>query len=190
MGAVLLITGFGSFAGVQNNPSGELARALGQRPDCEGCELPVTFLGAPRELDRKLGELAGQPRGILCLGVHPGPSFRLEERAQGNFRGDRPDNDAVSASSLDLEGEIRSTTLDLAALEAALRRAGAQEIEQSADAGAFVCEAIYRHALWLGEKHKIPALFLHVPPAELLPVPEQLPLVSGLVDEFLRQTGS
>lgn len=190
MGPQLLITGFGPFAGVDHNPSGELAKHLGQRADCWGCELPVTFRGAPEELERQLADFPETVIGILCLGVHPGPGFRLEQRARGTFGGDRPDNEGVTAGDLDLGGPDRNTILDLGALGAALRGAGAQEVSLSRDAGAFVCEATYRCALRAGAARRIPALFLHVPPSEELSVRRQGGIVTALVEEFLRQAQS
>lgn len=190
MGAPLLITGFGPFEGVEHNPSGELARLLGQRPDCRGCELPVTFCGAPEVLDQELMDLGQPPLGILSLGVHPGQGFRLEQQARGTLLGDRPDNEGITVSSLGLEGEVLSTSLDLEALEAALRGAGARQVEQSQDAGAYVCERVYFCSLQRGRDLGVVVLFLHVPPAKILGVESQLPLVSALVDEFMRQARS
>jgi pyrrolidone-carboxylate peptidase len=190
MQAQLLITGFGPFAGVDHNPSGELARLLGQRPDCHGCELPVTFRGAAEGLDREL-EALGQPAlGILSLGVHRGPGFRLEHRAGGAIVGEREDNEGVTVSSLGLAGPDRETSLDLDALEDALRAAGAMKVRQSRDAGAYVCERTYSHGLQRGAELGIQALFLHVPPGEEQSVGDQLPLVSALVDGLLRQVRS
>jgi hypothetical protein len=41
-----------------------------------------------------------------------------------------------------------------------------------------------------GKDLGVAVLFLHVPPAEVLSVEDQLPVVSALVDEFLRQARS
>ena len=70
---------------------------------------------------------------------------------------------------------------------ACLRAAGAGEPELSADAGGYVCERTYRHGLERGLELAVPALFLHVPPADVLPVTSQLPIVERVVAEVERQ---
>ena len=84
-------------------------------------------------------------------------------------------------------GAPLETVLDLEALEACLRAAGAGEPELSADAGGYVCERTYRHGLERGLELAVPALFLHVPPADVLPVTSQLPIVERVVAEVERQ---
>ncbi|HKX45494.1 MAG TPA: pyrrolidone-carboxylate peptidase, partial [Planctomycetota bacterium] len=57
-----LVTGFGPFLDVDDNPSGAVARALdGARVgpfEVVGRELPVLFDAAPRAVDAALAELA------------------------------------------------------------------------------------------------------------------------------------
>ena len=187
MERTLLITGFGPFEGVDDNPSGQLAQALHAPPRRVGVELPVTFRGAPVAMDAALAGLAGPPLAILSLGVHPGASFRLEQRGTTALRPARTDNDGVSGDALGLVGAPLETVLDLEALEACLRAAGAGEPELSADAGGYVCERTYRHGLERGLELAVPALFLHVPPADVLPVTSQLPIVERVVAEVERQ---
>jgi pyrrolidone-carboxylate peptidase len=187
MERTLLVTGFGAFEGVEENPSGRLALALHAPPACVGVELPVTFRGAPLALDAALASLEGPPLAILSLGVHPGPSFRLERQATTALRPGRIDNEGVTGDSLGLVGAPLQTALDLEALDAVLRAAGAGEPELSSDAGGYVCERTYRHGLERGMELEVPALFLHVPPAEVLPVASQLPIVARLASEVARQ---
>ena len=187
MERTLLIAGFGAFEGVEDNPSGQLAMALHAPPARVGVELPVTFRGAPVAMDAALARLEGPPLAILSLGVHPGASFRLEQRATTQLRPGRPDNDGVAGDALGLVGAPLETTLDLLALEAVLRAAGAGEPELSGDAGGYVCERTYRHGLERGLELAVPALFLHVPPVGVLPVASQLPIVERVAAEVLRQ---
>ena len=180
MQAQLLITGFGPFAGVEHNPSGELARLLGQRPDCHGCELPVTFRGAAEGLDQ---ELRGPRAAAPCDLESRGPSGAwISPRAEG-LAGQLWGRGKITRGSrflpLGLAGPDRETSLDLDALEDALRAAGAMKVRQSRDAGAYVCERTYSHGLQRGAELGIQALFLHVPPGEEQSVGDQLPLVSA-----------
>ena len=87
----LLVTGFGAFERVDENPSGALARALDGEDGVVGVELPVTFRGCAEALDAALARLDGPPEAILCTGVHPEPTFRLERRARARLGNDRPD---------------------------------------------------------------------------------------------------
>ena len=57
MERTLLITGFGPFEGVDDNPSGQLAQALHAPPRRVGVELPVTFRGAPVAMDAALAKI-------------------------------------------------------------------------------------------------------------------------------------
>lgn len=183
----LLVTGFGAFGAVEDNPSGSLARALDVRPDVLGLEIPVSFTRGPTALDQALASLPGPPSGILSLGVQPGPDFRLERRARAELSSGRPDNDGNMGTSLGWSGPDLVTSLDLDVLLQAIQVAGAPSAHISDDAGQYVCECIYRHALTRGAELGIPALFLHVPPLDSRPLASQQPVVEQLVDAILSQ---
>ncbi|MCP3917568.1 MAG: hypothetical protein GY711_18645 [bacterium] len=194
----VLVTGFGAFEGVEDNPSGQAARALdgtrvptrdGVELGVRGIELPVTFRGAPEALEDAL--LAARPVAIVATGVHRGPCMRLERRAGASLRSGRPDNDGVVAESLSLSGPSADrdleTELDLDRLEDVLRASGAADVMRSEDAGGYVCECVYRRVLEIGVREGIPGLFLHVPPLASMAVADQLPLVRAVVAEVAAQ---
>ena len=91
MERTLLLTGFESFLDVAVNPSGLVVRALdGERlgprgPRLRGVELPVSFNRAPGALREAAAALGDGLAGIVSLGVHRGPEFRLEQRAGVRF---------------------------------------------------------------------------------------------------------
>jgi pyroglutamyl-peptidase len=185
----ILVTGFGPFPGVALNPSREIARALELDPPAgfrvRSAELPVTFLGVAPAIDRALASLPGEPpSAVLGLGVQSkGRHFRLERRARGRLSGDRADNDGRSTAELDLDaGEDLATELDLDPLAEALRRSGAREVEISSDAGGYVCERTYHHLLLRSKVLGVPAVFLHLPPVEVLATEAQIPIVRGLLE--------
>ena len=184
--ALLLVTGFGAFERVDENPSGALARALDAEDGVVGVELPVTFRGSAEAWDAALAALPARPRALLSLGVHPGSSFRLEERAGPALSTDRPDTAGETGAALSGamgggDGDL-VTSLDLDALADALRAGGWEgEVERSVDAGQYVCERIYRHVLVRGAELGVPGLFLHVPPLATAPLEAQLPPVRALV---------
>jgi len=90
---LLLVTGFGPFLEVENNPSGLLARALvadeGLAAELgapvRGGELPVSIERSAPAFDALLAELAEGPRAILCLGVQREAWWRLERCARGRL---------------------------------------------------------------------------------------------------------
>ena len=185
----LLVTGFGAFEAVEDNPSGALARALDGERGVVGVLLPVTFRGSAEAFDAALDGMEQRPEVILCSGVHPGSEFRLERRAGAHLGSDRVDNegetgDVVSGSMGGGEGYL-STDLDLEALAEVMRAGGASNVRVSKDAGGYVCERIYRHALVRGGELGIPTLFLHVPPLGVQSVREQLPPVRALVEALV-----
>lgn len=189
----LLVTGFGPFLEVRENPSGRLALQLdGERiagVPVRGVELSVAFDRIGPEYGAALASLAPlQPLALVSLGVHREGWFRLEERARPELASDRPDNDGRSASSLGALGdeELR-TGLDLAALEAALRAGGAAEVGRSDDAGGYVCERTYYEVLERARAFSVPGLFLHVPPLEAVPLESQRGPVEALLAEVVRQ---
>lgn len=185
--ALLLVTGFGAFEAVEDNPSGALARALASDPGVFGVQLPVTFQGSGEAWDDALASLEPRrPAALLSMGVHPGSSFRLESRAGTELLRDRPDTTGETGAALcgamgGPEGDL-FTGLELAPLEEALRSGGwTAAIELSSDAGGYVCERIYRHVLVRGAELGVPGLFLHVPPLAVANLEEQLGPVRALV---------
>ncbi|MDP6539827.1 MAG: hypothetical protein QF903_05345 [Planctomycetota bacterium] len=186
--ARILVTGFGPFLDVQDNPSGRLARALEDDPPpgagVTASVLPVAFSGAPARLGEALAAMDSGPDGLLGLGVHGGDGFRLERRARAVLDSDKPDAEGrLGAQIAPLpEGDLESA-LDLERLCAALLDAGAGEAWISEDAGGYVCERTYHALLARGRRLGIPAVFLHVPPVGSLAVAEQFGIVRALVAE-------
>ena len=192
---LVLVTGFGPFPGTRHNPSREIARLLAEAPPAgvrvSARELPVTFRGAPEAVRAAVAELAPErPRALLGLGVQPEPWFRLGRCARGRYDTERVDNDGLCAAKMVLTvGEERRTELDLESLADALRVAGAPDVRVSDDAGGYVCEAVCRVALEKGAELGVPALFLHVPPIDVMAPEEQLPKVAGVLAAMARVAG-
>jgi pyroglutamyl-peptidase len=187
---LVLVTGFGPFPGRERNPSREVAALLEREPPpglrVAARELPVTFLGAPAALRAAQDSLPERPVALLALGVHPEPCFRLERRARGRFDGAREDADGRTATELELDlGPELVSELDLEDLAEALRAAGAGEVRLSDDAGGYVCERTWRALLEAGRELGVPALFLHVPPAEHVAAELQAPLVRALLPRLV-----
>ncbi|MCA9488789.1 MAG: hypothetical protein KC621_02680 [Myxococcales bacterium] len=151
----VLVTGFGPFPGVPDNPSGRLARSVdGARIGdaiVTGIELPVHWdrgpdgaLHAARELDAAL---------VVGLGVAMGRAGVQVERRAVRVEVGRPDARGEVAARLEGPQEVRAT-LDTTRLASAL---GARV---SDDAGRYVCNAwLYRVTSGL----RVPVGFVHIP---------------------------
>lgn len=184
----LLVTGFGAFETVVDNPSGSLAAALNVRPDVVGVRLPVTYGGVGEELDRALAGLGGPPAAILAMGVHRGPGFRLEAQAGADTPSLRPDTDGqpsppgprdLQKSGVDLEGCLH-----------ACKAQTAHQVFISQSAGGYVCDFVYGLVLKQAAELGVHALFLHVPPLDAVSLAEQEPVVNALVEELLAQAAT
>jgi pyrrolidone-carboxylate peptidase len=183
----VLVTGFGPFEKRRFNPSRVIAAALERQPPrgvrVLARELPVSFRGAPREVERFVARHARKrPVLLLGLGVQRASWFRFEKRARGVFSTERVDNDGVAGAELGGRvGPTLQTSLDVRRLARLLREAGAHDVRLSNDAGGYVCERTYHALLSAGREHGIPAVFLHVPPAAAFASRKQTQLVRALL---------
>jgi pyroglutamyl-peptidase len=185
----VLLTGFGAFLDVAENPSGQLVSALAQDPppgvQVTGMQLPVSFLRAPQEIDAALD--GGSFDFLLSLGVHRGPSFRPEQVGRAVLHSEKADNDGVLGGDVETDGgQPLQTPFDLDAVDRVLAT-GLLEVTPSIDAGGYVCERVCRHIYRRGQALGIPALFLHVPPLAFASLPQQLPIVRAVLAELASQ---
>lgn len=172
MTRTLLVTGFGPFPGVAVNPTQALALALDGR-SVNGAAvrtrvLDVSFARAAQQLAQAL--LATEPVALLHFGVAAGSGeIRLESLAVNRIAADRPDIDGVSPSDpcIDphhpLDAALAPWT-DLPSLAERLNRRGLPT-RISADAGRYVCNALYFASLAAQSQAVTPrpCLFVHVP---------------------------
>jgi pyroglutamyl-peptidase len=194
---LVLVTGFGSFEEVEDNPSAAVARELGASPpagiEVRSAVLPVSFARAPEAVDAFLGELAPRiPSLLLGLGVDThGSGYRLELCARGQLEGaERVDVDGVSAAAATRSGAVfQRTGLDLAGLPGELHLQGHTGVRLSEDAGGYVCEHIYHHLLFRGHELGCPSLFVHVPPVQEQSISQQTRLVSAVIRRILARPG-
>ena len=162
----LLITGFGPFPTVPDNPSARLARCLaasphlrrilGHTPDC------LVLYTRYDALDTGLAPaLARGPRAVLMIGVAARRSrVCVETRAVNRVSRLFPDASGAVGRSLafDSDGPAQRRSAAAAQVRVALRRAGL-DAAASREAGRYLCNASYYRVLATGR----PALFLHIP---------------------------
>ncbi|MER3388537.1 MAG: pyroglutamyl-peptidase I [Microcella sp.] len=153
----VLVTGFDPFAGNDINPSGELARRLGElgHPDCHlvADVLPVSFTRAPQLLAAAID--AHQPDILLMLGLAEHRHALTPERVALNLAdADNPDNDGDQPAEAPLEPHgpaARFTTLPVKQIAHAIDAAGIPA-HVSLTAGSYVCNAVLYTALGIAEQ--------------------------------------
>ncbi|HLT84221.1 MAG TPA: hypothetical protein VKZ83_08320 [Phototrophicaceae bacterium] len=174
----VLVTGFGPFGEHTDNPSAQAVKLLAgtwTAPDdvrLAVAVLPVSFERATTEL-RTLVE-RHRPAVVLGVGLAAGRQRLGLERVAVNLVDARiPDVDGaqpVDVPVLPGEPAARLTTLPVKAALAALDAAGVPG-ELSLSAGTYVCNAVMFAGLTFAADG-VPAGFVHVPSADVLPVSE------------------
>ena len=168
----LLLTGFGPFLKVTDNPSGALARRFDGRSvgstAVRGFELPVVFDEVEGVLEAALAELDGPPIGLLGLGVHRGRPWRVERCARRPLTATKPDVSGRVPSATRFRpgaAPLLATPFEPIDLASALASAGFPAYASS-HAGGYVCDRTYHALLSSARELGVPALFVHVPPYE------------------------
>ena len=180
----ILVSGFGPFLDVKENPSWESIRDL-QGTVVGGCRiavvrLDVTYRTAAEQLQAAIDRT--QPALVLSLGVAPTAAIRLESTAHNRDTASAPDVDGeVREGRTIREGaaEALPTRLPLAKLKAALVADGFAVVD-SDDAGGYLCNHLFYELLT--RRPTGPAGFVHVPP---LAPPWDLPRLERAVRRML-----
>lgn len=165
----LVVTGFGAFPGVKQNPSARLARSVGENRcwsrshrSVAGAILPVGYA----EVERRLAEMAtAPPRVLLIFGVAARRTRLTPERRAIN-RVSRILPDAMRSQPgrglLEAGGPaFRWSRAVVAALVVRAREAGCAA-SMSYSAGRYVCNAALWHGLRLMPTTTAVA-FIHIP---------------------------
>jgi pyroglutamyl-peptidase len=157
----LLITGFGPFLEVEDNPSARVAcQVAGQLPGAHAEVLPASYRRSTEQLDQLIAEV--QPSALLLLGLSRHVEVvRLEAIARNADRSTSPDVDDVVRAGRPVVADAPqqlAATADLSAIEQALADADVP-FTGSTDAGGYVCNHLYFHALHGAAR---PTVFVHV----------------------------
>jgi len=192
-----LVTGFGPFLGISDNPSARLARHFAAHGapghNLSVRVLPVSFAWAGLITSRLLE--AGRYDAALLLGVDSRGEgrIRLERYGRNRTRGSAPDVDGrAPGEALIVPGapDFYETRADPDALSDRLGEEGIPAYV-SEDAGGYVCNAIYFSALHAIARtgRSTRCLFVHVPPASpAMPLERQRAAVEVAL-EYLRSGG-
>ncbi len=172
----LLVTGFGPFPGVMDNPSAWLVRRLqraglvrshaGVRPEFE--VFPTEWRALPAIHARAMSR--ARPDLVVHFGVSAGArAFHIEALARNRADG-RPDargHETAACPVMPRGPDTLATTLPAGRIAGRLRRLGLPA-QRSHDAGDYICNMTYFLTLARG-LHGLTtpdALFVHIPPVE------------------------
>jgi pyroglutamyl-peptidase len=164
----VLLTGFGPYPGVAENPSGWLAETLAARKS-RNCNLHALVLPTEWEavaaLTPRLHE-SFQPYVMIHFGVSPRTkALRIEHSAHNRIMS-RADGRGAFANARVISpgGAVRlDTGLPVTKIAAHLRAQGAQA-HSSRSCGRYLCNFLYYRSLQWAKAHGRDALFVHVPP--------------------------
>lgn len=163
---VVLVTAFGPFPGQDVNPTEHIADALAGEDHVVSHVLDVSYDRAVVQLDEMIRMVA--PMAVVSFGVlADARGIRLEEVASNRSGAATPDVDGATGPAVPLDDApaMLRTRLPLPAMADALVAAGIP-VEPSDDAGAYVCNHVFRrivtHPALLGR----PVGFVHVPDPE------------------------
>jgi pyroglutamyl-peptidase len=162
----LLVSGFGPFPGIPNNPSAVVARKVAGSTrwrrlgiEVATAVLSTTYAALARELRPALGDHA--PDALLMIGVAGrAREVRIETRGVNRVSLLSPDAEKVRPTRPALAPGPAQRKSGAGPLRqvATLRRHGFR-VRASIDAGRYLCNASYFTAL----EQPIPVLFVHIP---------------------------
>ena len=168
MAKQVIVTGFRAFPGVDDNPSQRVVENLANAPQLlppgsDTVLLDVAYAG----IDRALGAIfAAHPAALVLTGFsRRAQGITLETRVTSAFAPDRPDCAGVIPECVPSQAVVRDNTcVDFDRLEAILAGEGLP-CYRSVDAGAYLCNFIYRRALEriAEEDLSARAVFVHLP---------------------------
>ncbi len=187
----VLVTGFGPFGAHPENPAGRAVTALAGRWTPPGgvelvtAVLPVSFARATAEVAELVAR--HRPGVVLGVGLAAGRQRLGLERVAVNLVDARiPDVDGAQPVDVPvLPGRPTAllATLPVKAARAALEAAGLPA-ELSLSAGSYVCNAVMYTALAHADD-TVPTGFVHVPPADVLPVADVTRALGVVLDTVL-----
>ena len=169
----VLVAGFGPFPGAAQNPSGQLAltAAHSRRAGATGAEITgIVIPTVYREVSSALSQVlkAEKPDAVLMFGLAGStPFMRIETRAANvasgihpDAAGKRPTHHSTTAGS----PQFLYARAPVRRLLAAARGVGAKA-KLSVDAGRYICNAAFFHALDAARKTHAPkwVAFVHIP---------------------------
>ena len=172
-----LVTGFGSFIGVDYNPTEKLIHYLSKHfsstyVDIDAIILDVSFERSVQKLARHLQSKPISPLFLLHFGVSRSPYLRIEKQAVNEKNASIPDIDGVHCDGVTIDSKYALTKSLSSSIQTDKLMQHLQKIgfptKVSNDAGRYVCNSTYYHSLqWTQSQHAsttTSSIFIHVPP--------------------------
>jgi len=186
----VLITGFGPYPGVVENPSSWLAETLAARKshDCnlQAHVLPTAW-EAVAELTPRLHESV-QPHVMIHFGVSPrAKALRIERSAHNRIASRADANGSVpDARMISPNSTMRlDTGFPVTQIAAHLRTQGTPA-HSSRSCGRYLCNFLYYRSLQWAQTHGSDALFVHVPHQASEDTPFSADTLLHTAEEILR----
>jgi pyroglutamyl-peptidase len=186
----ILLTGFGPFLGISDNPSMHIVEHFAAAPPCPGLTtrvLPVSFQRTAAIVPGLLRDDEPFDAALLLGVAATDPEMRLERFARNRRSTETPDADGfVPASTEILPGaaDFYETQVPLDTLLSRLQGKG-NPVRISEDAGAYVCNHAYYAALHTVSEAALQTrcLFVHVPrDAPAFPLARQIDAVESVLE--------
>lgn len=195
----VIITGFGSFAGVEHNPTIEVVKNLIEMKDLkysiEHSEILSVDVATCNEFVQRMQ--IHQSTLFIHLGVHKGATkLILESCAYNNMSFTSPDQSGFRPSQVkinedkDLDHEL-ITAIPITKIFNILLNEG-YNCMASKDPGRYLCNYIYYKSLQRSDSDsdsevKAYSLFIHVPPFTQIPLSEQVQFVNRTIEVILSE---
>ncbi|MBS1706997.1 MAG: hypothetical protein JST40_14115 [Armatimonadetes bacterium] len=171
----IILTGFGPFGNIEDNPSSHLARALGAEYHTRLEILEVSF----EAVDRFLEEVGEDFDALMSLGVAANRnSVCLERRARNEI------GTQLDVLGRTRESKIAPTGRDLSATLWGRGDAKHRLVRYSKDAGTYLCNYLLYESLRRFPEKKVG--FVHVVPFETIGQADQLTAIRPILDRLVR----
>lgn len=185
----VLLTCFGPFGPHAVNPTEAITDAVARSVGCRRRCLPTSLVAAPAAL---LDALATPPVAVVATGLAATRSQVTVERIASNladFEVEDVDGARPRCAPVVPDGPDEwLTAVDLPGLVQAIERTGVP-VAISDSAGTYVCNALYFHLLGWARPRGVPAVFVHLPPLDLLPLHQQVEAVAAAV-QYVASVGA
>jgi pyroglutamyl-peptidase len=195
-GPTLILTGFGPFGDVTDNPTSILIQELRRRILCEALPvkvkifsvLEVSTVGVDSFL-QSVSDVRGD-RVCIHLGVDSaGQHFKLERSAYNNTSFRIPDATGAQPNACKIVDEFEfdeplESKFDLDSALTQLQDEGF-DVKSSDDPGRYLCNYVFYKSQYCAPES--PVVFIHVPPFSVYPMEQQAAFVSRAVEILTAQ---
>ena len=189
-----LVTGFGPFEGVADNPTERIARYFEQNPEYNGAEVDGRVFEVTMEDIKKVPKMLD--RGRYAAALHFGVNTYIDcinvERVALNVDDFRlPDNKGAQPVDRPIRRGGENALFATLPLRAIISRLEGLKVpvKMSNTAGTYLCNHLMYESLYHIRKHRLRTLsgFVHVPPLEKVGAEDQLRAAKAILDVLMEK---